>query len=295
VALSTSEYFRLWDALEKAFNDPSFPLRLGQAVSVESFSPPIFAALCSPNLNVAVRRLSQFKRLIGPMTLDVMEDTESTMVSLGCLYADSPLPASLVATELVFLVHLVRLATREPVNPLSVTSSVALASADSYSEYFGVSVTKGDRNSITFSALDARRPFLTINEQMWNFFEPDLRRRLSDMDTDASFAARVHSSLLELLPSGQNSIDDVARTLAVSRRTLQRRLNEESTSFQVELNRTREQLARHYLANSALSGAQISFLLGFEDPNSFFRAFHSWTGTTPRQLRTSEYVQSSPN
>jgi AraC-like DNA-binding protein len=52
------------------------------------------------------------------------------------------------------------------------------------------------------------------------------------------------------------------------------------------LNRTREELARHYLGSSALTGAEISFLLGFEDPNSFFRAFHSWTGETPERVRT---------
>jgi AraC-like DNA-binding protein len=78
----------------------------------------------------------------------------------------------------------------------------------------------------------------------------------------------------------------VSSRLAVSTRTLQRRLNAENTSFQLLLNRTREQLARHYLKGSTMSGAEISFLLGFEDPNSFFRAFHSWTGETPEQART---------
>lgn len=51
------------------------------------------------------------------------------------------------------------------------------------------------------------------------------------------------------------------------------------------LNETREHLAKHYLKTSGISGAEISFLLGFEDPNSFFRAFHAWTGETPEQAR----------
>ncbi len=248
-AISVSEYFRLCNGLEETCNDPSFPLRLGQTISVESFHPAFFAALCSPNLNVAMTRLSHFKRLVGPITLDVTESLDSTTVSLDCLDIDSPLPASLIATELVFMVHLVRMATREHVESLSVSTSVAFLTTDKYSECFGASLTHGESNSVTFSASDARRPFLTENAQMWDFFEPELRRRLSDIDSEASFATRVRSSLLELLPSGQNSIDAVASKVTVSKRTLQRRLSEESTSFQVQLNKTREQLARHYLAH----------------------------------------------
>ena len=73
--------------------------------------------------------------------------------------------------------------------------------------------------------------------------------------------------------------------LGTSTRTLQRRLNQEKKSFQGVLNETREDLARHYLKSSDMTGAEISFLLGFEDPNSFFRAFHTWTGETPEQAR----------
>jgi AraC-like DNA-binding protein len=293
-ALSTAEYFRLWNALDETFDDPTFPLRLGQAISVESFHPAFFAVLCSPNLNVGLTRLSHFKRLVGPMTLDVTEGRDSTSVVLDFPDIDNPVPSSLIGMELVFLVQLVRIATRERVEPIAVATTVALPSAKSYSEYFGASLTQGESNSLAFLASDAHRPFVTENEKMWKFFEPELRRRLSDIDTEASFAMRVRSSLLELLPSGQNSIDAVAKKLAVSKRTLQRRLGEESTNFQVELNKTREKLARHYLSNSELSGAEISFLLGFEDPNSFFRAFHSWTGLTPSQLRLSRH-SANPN
>ncbi len=58
-------------------------------------------------------------------------------------------------------------------------------------------------------------------------------------------------------------------------------------SFQLILNKTRAGLAKHYLKHSATSGAEIAFLPGLEDPNSFFRAFQSWTGNTPERARTS--------
>ncbi|UCH50146.1 MAG: helix-turn-helix domain-containing protein [Betaproteobacteria bacterium] len=52
------------------------------------------------------------------------------------------------------------------------------------------------------------------------------------------------------------------------------------------LNETPEQPAQHYLETSSITTTEISLLLGFEGPNSFFRAFHSWTGTTPEQARS---------
>lgn len=62
-------------------------------------------------------------------------------------------------------------------------------------------------------------------------------------------------------------------------------MNAEGTSFQAILGNTREALARHYLKSSELSGAEVGFLLGYEDPNSFFRTFQTWTGQTPQQAR----------
>lgn len=185
----------------------------------------------------------------------------------------------------MFLVHLIRLATREYIIPLKILTQEKLNSEDAYADFFGTTPQLGQQNQITFSTADAQCPFLTENESMWQFFEPELRRRLIDLDIDANFSDRVQSVLLELLPTGQSSIENVSSKLGMSKRTLQRRLQEESTSFKIELNRTREKLARYYLTNSTSSGAEISFLLGFNDPNSFFRAFHTWTGKTPENFR----------
>jgi AraC-like DNA-binding protein len=219
------------------------------------------------------------------MTLQVEQDVQSTTISLDCLFTDNPLPDSLAATEMVFLVRLVRMATRENIIPLSISSSSSWFKRSDYAAYFGVKPSLGKNHQLKFSARDAIRPFLTESQNMWQFFELELRKRLADMETEASYANRVRSSLFELLPSGLSSIDAVANNLAVSKRTLRRYLSDEKTSFQQELNKTRESLARHYLANSTYSGAQISFLLGFEDPNSFVRAFRSWTGQTPEKVR----------
>ena len=82
-------------------------------------------------------------------------------------------------------------------------------------------------SSITFSAANAVLPFLTANDSIWQVFEPDLRRRLAELEETATIGERVRSLLLEALPSGQTSIDAVVDRLAMSKRTLQRRLGDE--------------------------------------------------------------------
>ncbi|RMG92580.1 MAG: AraC family transcriptional regulator [Candidatus Dadabacteria bacterium] len=284
-SLHTDEFFRLWKGLEEEAADPRLPLRLGSAISLEAFDPAVFAALCSPDLNTAFRRIGRYKRLVCPLAMHLQVGPRSTVVEIEWLDATVDPPAALVGTEVVFLVGLARLATRHRVEPLAVGSPRALEPAEAYADYFGVPVGRAPRARVEFRAEDAARPFLTANEAVWSFFEPELQKRLAALEEGASMTERVRGALLELLPSGSASLEAVARRLGASPRTVQRRLREEGQTFKGVLNRTREKLARHYLRNPALSGAEISFLLGFEDPNSFFRAFRSWTGLTPERAR----------
>ena len=283
--LDTAEYFRFWEALEESADDPLLPLRIGSAISVEAFDPPVFAALCSPDLNTALQRLARHKKLLCPMALHVNVTDRSTMLEIEWLDAFAEPPGSLIAVELVFFVQLARIATRQRICPLDVLAPLQLEPENDYTEYFGVLVRQTRFPTIVFSGADARQPFLTANEKMWGFFEPGLKKRLSELEDSATIAERVHAVLLELLPGGTPSIDAVSSKLFVSSRTLQRRLKQEGKSFQDLLHKTREALAKHYLKTSSLSAAEISFLLGFEEPNSFFRAFHLWTGKTPEQVR----------
>ena len=284
-SLGTDDFFRLWQALEADQGNATFPLRIARMISTEAFHPLFFAVLCSPNMRVGMTRISHFKRLVGPMRLDVEEDRGGLTITIDCLNTDRPLPEALAAAELVFLVRLVRMATREELRPAAVRSPARVFQSAEYTDYFGVRATRSKLHQLKFSAADATRPFLTENTGMWQFFEPELRRRLSELQVEADVPSRVQGALLELLPGGLSSIEDVARTLNVSKRTLQRELSQAGTTFQKELNHVRERLARHYLTNSDLPGEQISFLLGFEDPNSFARAFRAWTGETPGSVR----------
>jgi len=287
--LPAEVYHRLWCSIEAEHSgtEPALPLplRVCEAVRSESFSPVLFAALCSPDLRVAAQRVAQYKALIGPIRLDVRESAGLLTLEFAW-HGDAPQPPpSLALMELVFCVTLARIGTRASVWPVEVTSPHPPEQMAPYEAVLGIRIRHGSGHRVSFRVEDAARPFLTSNPSLWSAFEPELRKRLSDLEAGTPTASRARAALLEGLPSGRLGIDDVARRLAMSKRTLQRRIEAEGTTFQRLLNDTRRDLARHYLANTALTHAEISFLLGFDETNSFYRAVKSWTGATPDALR----------
>jgi AraC-like DNA-binding protein len=282
--VSAEQFLAFLRSLYTLVGDPTLAIRLVEAMHAEHFSPTTFAALCSPNLSVAVSRLARFKPLVGPVDLRVFETEQSLRLDYHWELEHQAFPA-LCGFEILFVVRLARMGTRHFVVPRKVTLTELPESVAAYEEWLGVRVSKGETLSVTFSAEDAQRPFIAANTKMWSIFEPELRRRLAELHGPTTWEARTKAVLLEALPAGHASVGSVARRLAVSSRTLQRRLREEGTHFKQVVRQTRERLAHHYLTQGQLTSTQIAYLLGFEEPTSFFRAFQSWTGTTPESVR----------
>ncbi len=283
-SMTPDEYFRFADAVSSQICDPQVTLKIASSENIEKFSPPIFAAYCSRNGRIFIERLAKYKKLICPLIFTTKE--ESSLFSLEIATDDQQvtIPAFLLEIEIVFILNMIRLATKENVSPIELMLTSAI-NENAFSDFVGCTVKKGSRNIISFSLSDLDLPFISRNDAIWDYFEPELKRRLSELEKDDSYAARVQSALTEMLPGGQTSILDVADKLGVSKRTLQRKLSAENTSFQQQLSNTRELLAKHYLASTDMTSDSIAFLLGFQELNSFLRAFKLWTGMNLHEFR----------
>lgn len=277
--MTIEEYTRFMDSIKELSKDDSLPIKIGTIENLETFSPPIFAAYCSKNALTCMNRLATYKKLIGPLVFLINENKDDITLEIVFENDKNELPEFLVAIEMVFLVQLIRNATKTHIVPKEVMTNHKLDN-DDYEKFFGVRPKIGPKNILTISKEDALCPFISQNDTMWEYFEPELRRRLSELDVDDTYSARVRSSLIELLPAGEGTIDNVSLKLGCSKRTLQRKLKEENTTFQKLLNHTRELLARHYLKSDDMISDDIAYLLGYQDLNSFIRAFHMWTGMT---------------
>jgi AraC-like DNA-binding protein len=254
-------------------------------MTAETFSPALFACLCSETLDAALLRLAHFKPIVGPMRLQVTRGATETVVEIGGLPADGQPPAVMLAGELAFFTQLARLGLRDRIVPAWVEGPGIFPDPAAYAEWFGCRPRRGEAARVAFRRQDAERPFLTAHPAMWAAFEPSLRQRLSDATAGASTSARVRGWLSEVIAAGRTGIDDAARGLGVSTRTLQRRLADEATSFQTLLAETRAKLSRHYLTKTHLSTPEIAFLLGYSEQNSFYRSFREWTGLSPEEVR----------
>lgn len=291
--VSAQSYFSLWRALELEVAEtegPPVPLRIAQALSADWFDPVLFAALCSADLRSALARIAKYKRLICPMQLEIVHRGQDTQLTLHWPQAMEKVPSVLITAELVFFVQLGRMATRTRIQPLSVQSPNVPQPRQAYEDFWGVPIQAGPVPCLVFSAQDMQQPFRTVHPSLWSFFEPTLRRRLSELEADARVTDRLRSALLEALPAGESAMVRISQRLGMSSRTLQRRLQEEGTTFQRTLDAVRMDLAQHYLTKSSMTNAEIAFMLGFEDPSSFIRAFQGWTGQSPRGTREARWI-----
>ncbi len=96
---------------------------------------------------------------------------------------------------------------------------------------------------------------------------------------------RVRAVLVDLLPEGRSSLEEVAAAISASPRTLQRDLQQEGTSFTAELDAVKREVAEHYITASSMEIIEVAFIAGFTELSAFYRAFRRWTGTTPGEYR----------
>lgn len=104
-------------------------------------------------------------------------------------------------------------------------------------------------------------------------------------DAAQELVRRVSELIAEYLARGTATVELIAPQLALSTRTLNRRLARAGTSFRALGETVRRQRAEQLLANPAVSLAEISFMLGYQEQSAFQRAFKRWTGLTPGEFR----------
>jgi len=294
VLLKTGELFALWRAIGEVSTNPGIGLQLGTENRTERFHPVGLAALSSENFGAAIDRMARYKQLTCPEEIAQEKDQEEWSIQFRWLLADEVEPPVLIECAFSWVLSIARHGTGTRLSPIRLELMQPRAHARMIERHFGCPVVFGaPRNAIVFRALDAQRPFVTRNAELLAMLAPQFEEELKQENEDENVAGRVRAAIQQKLTGRRPSVEDIADALHMSSRTLQRRLQDEGSSFQRVLDEARHQLARHYLNNSYLELNEAAYLLGYEDGNSFVRAFRTWEGVPPARWREQQRAQAA--
>lgn len=114
---------------------------------------------------------------------------------------------------------------------------------------------------------------------------PALAEKLTALRGDGTLAWSIRSALPDLLAGGLANAGVVADLAFMTRRTLQRRLNQEGTSLSQLIDDTRRELALSSISGTSAMIGDVAAQLGYSSPTSLSRSVRRWTGTAPRRIR----------
>ena len=286
--LTAVDFGRLLESAAGELDDPFLPLRLPAELESRSYGLSELAVRASPTVHEALRRMVRYAPLENERLRLALEERPEG-VAFTCHVAGHPRGLSRHVHEYVLasvLTH-ARTLTGLPVVPRSVWFLHARPPrVEALRRFFGTEVLDFGRpdNGLLFDSawLEARLTtadprLLATAEQL---ADSALRARAPTQDFPATVAAQV----AQALESGR-SAEDIATRLHMSKRTLQRRLEETGLTFQELVDRVRSEKARALVGEDSLKLADVAFRLGFSDVSSFSRSFHRWTGVSPGRYR----------
>ncbi len=294
ILVTTEELFALWRGIGHASPKPAIGLELGTEIKPEHFDPIALAALSTGSFGEAMRQMARYKQLSCPE--EIVHETDDTewSIQFRWLLANDVEPEVLTDLCFAWVLTIARHGSGTRVSPKRLELVRPRAYAKTIERHFGCPIVFGAaRNAIVFRASDAALPFVTHNAELLAVLAPQLDEELKQHKGQETFPERVRASIQRKLAGRRPKMQEIARDLHISSRTLQRRLQDAGYSFQQALEDARHQLARHYLNNSLLELNETAYLLGYEDSNSFVRAFRTWEGVPPAYWRGAQRAKAT--
>jgi AraC-like DNA-binding protein len=288
ILLSTEELFALWEAIGAVSRDSAIGLKLGTETRTERFHPSGLAALSTENFRAAMDHLARYKQLTCPEEVIQEIDDDEWRIRFRWTHSADTEPPTLIDMCFAWLQSIGRHGSGTRVSPVRVEFVSERSQLKTFEKHFGCDVvSRAPENAIVFRAADAALPFITRNAELLDMLAPQFEKELAQNRKPDSLLDLARGAIQQRLTGNRPTIDDIARDLHMSGRSLQRKLQEAGSSYQRLLDEARHRMARYYLGNSVLELNETAYLLGYEDSNSFTRAFRGWEGVPPGAWRES--------
>lgn len=292
VMIEASAYYDLLERIAKRIDATALPLRTGASMRCDDYGALGLAFKAAPTLYGSYERVARYARLWtsvvsyelvadGPNTWFVLHRTGARRLGLRLSNEATLASATAIGREVsidgVFTPLEVRL--RHP----------APAVIAHHEAYFGCPVVFGsDRDAILIAADSIHRANKLGDAGITQFLQQHLDQELTQITETRSLHERTKDVIAGALSEGLPRMEDVARSLGMSVRSLHRRLADDSMTFRTLTEDTRQELAEGLLRDARYSISEIAFLTGFSEQSSFNRAFKRWVGETPATYRKAQ-------
>ena len=278
-----------WKLAARLTGDDAIGLHVAAGMPRGALDLVEYALRSSASLGVGLERLARYGHVLSDRAATRMEANDGGVLFIVRDIGGTILHPARADFALATVLKLVRDSAGDDIVPLQVCFARPAPKDDSeHQRFFRVPVRfEAGSTSMLLKATDAARPMLGRDEALSTI----IRRRLDKILDERTrhiggpLHAQVRHIMFENLGERTLTPKSIAKALAVSPRTLSRRLAEEGTSFRILLDDVRRDLACGLLQDRSSNIGDIAFFLQYSEPAAFHRAFRRWTGLTPREYR----------
>ncbi|HKP55120.1 MAG TPA: AraC family transcriptional regulator ligand-binding domain-containing protein [Polyangiales bacterium] len=283
---------RLFDEVARALDEPDLGLLLPAELKFQRYALPELAARASATLRESFEQWAKYASLVHPsVVFEFSEDAGRALFTHRTLGHPRGLSRHLDTFALAASIHFGREGSQLGPRVLEAHFVHARPSSlERLTEFFRTSALffGAESNALVLDAASLDQPQRTADARLLatvdSLGRAALRQQPARSEVCAEVVRRIRVQLAETV--GDVRIRKLARELHMSVRTLQRRLDDEGTSFAELADETRAELARELVSEGDVGLAEIAERLGFADFATFSRAFKRWTGSAPGAFRT---------
>jgi AraC-like DNA-binding protein len=287
--LSVQSQIRLLDEAAIALKDDCLGFTLARDFDPREIGLLYYVMASSQTLGEALKRLARYSKVTNEALVFGYREGNRLTVSLS--YSGIPRHSDRHQIEFCMfgVLRICRLLTGQKLVPQHFSiAHHRSGNITEMSRFVGTEVEFGaDRDEFALNIETRALPVIHadnyLNDILLNYCEAGVANRRGDV---SQLRTRVENAISSLLPHGRVLVEDVARSLGMSERTLARKLSDEGLNFTEILQQLRQDLAVRYLDDRKMHVSKIAWLLGFNEVSAFSHAFKRWTGKTPREMRT---------
>lgn len=287
-AIAVSLFARILEETARITGDECFGLHFGESYNPKNIGPLAYVILNSPTVGVGIENTARYLQIhneAAQASLVFERDRAYLRFSPDQFMIHVSRQHSEYAMAVA--VNTARLMVGSQWAPLEVHFMHPLAAATSeHIRVFRAPIVFGcPANALVMESEFLGRQVPAADPQLYSILKGYLERTLSELPREEELPSSVRRVIAEAVRNGGPKLSQVAKEIAMSPRSLQRRLNDYGLDFKKLVDDTRRRLALKHLKDHRDSLTQIAFMLGYSDLSAFNRAFKRWTGTAPLEYR----------